>query len=96
MFRHHAAIGHDVDPHPGEAAGGVIVPDAELEPDEPGAPRQRRQLVDMGLQQVGSPEHVDPLHRVIHEGRAYDVVSVAEDGRREALLIVGRGRAERT
>lgn len=39
-------------------------------------------------------DDVDPLHRVVHEGRAYDVVSVAEDGRREALLIVARGRAE--
>jgi SPP1 family predicted phage head-tail adaptor len=39
-------------------------------------------------------DDIDPLHRVVHEGRAYDVVSVAEDGRREALLIVGRARAE--
>lgn len=39
-------------------------------------------------------DDVDPLHRVVHEGRAYDVVSVAEDGRREALLIFARGRAE--
>lgn len=37
---------------------------------------------------------VTPLHQVVHEGRAYDVVSVAEDGRREALLIVGRARTE--
>ena len=37
---------------------------------------------------------VTPLHRVVHEGREYDVVSVAEDGRREALLIVGRTRTE--
>ena len=29
-----------------------------------------------------------------HEDVAYDVVSVAEDGRREALLIVVRGRTE--
>jgi SPP1 family predicted phage head-tail adaptor len=39
---------------------------------------------------------VTPLHRVVYDGAAYDVVTVAEDGRREALLIVGRGRAEGT
>jgi SPP1 family predicted phage head-tail adaptor len=39
---------------------------------------------------------VTPLHRVIHGGREFDVVSVAEDGRREALLIIARGRAEGT
>ena len=39
-------------------------------------------------------DDVTPLHRVVHEGRAYDVVSVAEDGRREALLVVARARAE--
>jgi SPP1 family predicted phage head-tail adaptor len=39
---------------------------------------------------------VTPLHRVVHDGVAYDVVTVAEDGRREALLIVARGRTERT
>ena len=39
-------------------------------------------------------DDLTPLHRVVHAGRAYDVVSVAEDGRREALLIVARGRAE--
>jgi SPP1 family predicted phage head-tail adaptor len=39
-------------------------------------------------------DDVAPLHRVVHEGRAYDVVSVAEDGRREALLVVARARAE--
>jgi hypothetical protein len=33
---------------------------------------------------------------VVHDGVAYDVVTVAEDGRREALLIVARGRTERT
>lgn len=37
---------------------------------------------------------VTPLHRVVHEGREYDVVSVAEDGRREALLVIGRARTE--
>ena len=37
---------------------------------------------------------VTPLHRVVHEGRPYDVVSVAEDGRRAALLIVARGRTD--
>jgi SPP1 family predicted phage head-tail adaptor len=41
-------------------------------------------------------DDVTPLHRVIHDGVAYDVVSVAEDGRREALLIVARGRTEKT
>ena len=41
-------------------------------------------------------DDVTPLHRVVHEDVAYDVVTVAEDGRREALLIVARGRAERT
>jgi SPP1 family predicted phage head-tail adaptor len=39
-------------------------------------------------------DDVTPLHRVVHEGRAYDVVSVAEDGRREALLVVARARAD--
>jgi SPP1 family predicted phage head-tail adaptor len=39
-------------------------------------------------------DDVTPLHRVVHDGRAYDVVSVAEDGRREALLVVARARAE--
>ena len=37
---------------------------------------------------------VTPLHRVVHDGRAYDVVSVAEVGRREALLVVGKARTE--
>ena len=37
---------------------------------------------------------VTPLHRVVHEDVAYDVVSVAEVGRREALLIVARGRTD--
>lgn len=37
---------------------------------------------------------VTPLHRVVHDDRAYDVVSVAEDGRRDALLVVGRARTE--
>jgi SPP1 family predicted phage head-tail adaptor len=39
-------------------------------------------------------DDVTPLHRVTYAGVPYDVVSVAEDGRREALLIVARGRAE--
>ena len=39
-------------------------------------------------------DDVTPLHRVVHDDRTYDVVSVAEDGRREALLVVGRARAE--
>jgi SPP1 family predicted phage head-tail adaptor len=39
-------------------------------------------------------DDVTPLHRVVHDGREYDVVSVAEDGRREALLVVGRARTE--
>jgi SPP1 family predicted phage head-tail adaptor len=38
---------------------------------------------------------VTPLHRVVIDGAPYDVVSVAEQGRREALLIVARGRTER-
>ena len=40
-------------------------------------------------------DDVTPLHRVVHDGQVYDVMSVAEDGRREALLVVGRARAER-
>ena len=40
-------------------------------------------------------DDVTPLHRVVHDRREFDVVSVAEDGRREALLIVARARAER-
>ena len=39
-------------------------------------------------------DDVTPLHQVTYGGIPYDVVSVAEDGRREALLIVARGRAE--
>jgi SPP1 family predicted phage head-tail adaptor len=39
---------------------------------------------------------VTPLHRIVHEDRAYDIVTVAEDGRREALLVVGRARTEAT
>ncbi len=38
---------------------------------------------------------VTPLHRVVHDGRVFDVMTVAEDGRREGLLIVGRARTER-
>lgn len=38
---------------------------------------------------------VTPLHRVLHDGQVFDVLSVAEDGRREALLVVGRARTER-
>ena len=37
---------------------------------------------------------ITPLYRVVHDGVPYDVVSVAEDGRREAILIVARGRTE--
>jgi len=37
---------------------------------------------------------VTSLHRVVHDGQAYDVVSVAEVGRREALLVVGKARTE--
>jgi len=40
-------------------------------------------------------DDVTPLHQVTYAGVPYDVVSVAEDGRHEALLIVARGRAER-
>ena len=39
-------------------------------------------------------DDVTPLHQVTYGGVPYDVVSVAEDGRREALLIVCRGRTE--
>jgi len=38
---------------------------------------------------------VNPLHRVVYGEQVFEVVSVAEEGRREALLIVGRARAER-
>lgn len=38
---------------------------------------------------------VTPLHRITHDGLPYDVVSVAEEGRREALVIVARARTER-
>lgn len=41
-------------------------------------------------------DDVTPLHRVVYDGQEFDVVSVAEDGRREAILIVARGRTERT
>jgi len=37
---------------------------------------------------------VTPLHRVLHDGRVFDVMTVAEEGRREALLVVGRARTE--
>ena len=37
---------------------------------------------------------VTPLHRVVYDGRTYDVMTVADDGRREALLVVGRARTE--
>lgn len=38
---------------------------------------------------------VTPLHRVVYDGQVFDVMTVAEDGRREALLVVGRARTER-
>jgi SPP1 family predicted phage head-tail adaptor len=38
---------------------------------------------------------VTPLHRVIYGGQVFDVMTVAEEGRREALLVVGRARTER-
>ena len=41
-------------------------------------------------------DDVTPLHRVVYDGQEFDVVSVAEDGRREAILVVARGRTERT
>jgi SPP1 family predicted phage head-tail adaptor len=40
-------------------------------------------------------DDITPLHRVSYNGQFFDVVSVAEEGRREALLIVARARAER-
>jgi len=36
-----------------------------------------------------------PLHVVTYDDRDFDVVTVAEDGRREGVLIVGRARAEK-
>lgn len=39
-------------------------------------------------------DDVTPLERITYGAREYDVVSVAEEGRREALLIVGRCRTE--
>jgi SPP1 family predicted phage head-tail adaptor len=39
-------------------------------------------------------DDVTPLHRVVHDGQVFDVMTVAEDGRREALLVVGRARTE--
>jgi SPP1 family predicted phage head-tail adaptor len=41
-------------------------------------------------------DDVTPLHRVVYDGQGFDVVTVAEDGRREAILVVARGRTERT
>jgi SPP1 family predicted phage head-tail adaptor len=38
---------------------------------------------------------VTPLHRVVFDGQLFDLMTVAEDGRREGLLIVGRARTER-
>lgn len=35
---------------------------------------------------------LSPLDRVVHRGRAFDIVTTAEDG--DALLIVGKARAE--
>lgn len=35
-----------------------------------------------------------PLHRVVFEGREYDVLGVQELGRREALAVTARARAE--
>lgn len=40
-------------------------------------------------------DDITPLHRVTYADVPYDVVSVAEEGRQEALLIVARGRTER-
>ncbi len=41
-------------------------------------------------------DDVTPLHRVVYAGREFDVASVAEDGSREAILVIARGRTERT
>jgi len=38
-------------------------------------------------------DDVNPLFGIVHRGRAYDVVSVAPDGR-DLLLVVGRTRTE--
>jgi SPP1 family predicted phage head-tail adaptor len=38
-------------------------------------------------------DDVTPLHRIVHAGRVYDVVSVAPDGR-DLTLVVGRARTE--
>ena len=35
-----------------------------------------------------------PRHRVVFDGRVFDVLSVADDGRREALVIVARARTD--
>ena len=37
---------------------------------------------------------VTPLERIVYDGRDYDIVSVADQGRHEALLVVGQARAE--
>lgn len=39
-------------------------------------------------------DDVTPLDRIVYDGREYDIVTVAEYGRREALLVVGQARAE--
>lgn len=39
-------------------------------------------------------EGITPLDRVTFDGRDYDVVHVAEIGRREGLLLLGKARAE--
>jgi SPP1 family predicted phage head-tail adaptor len=39
-------------------------------------------------------DDVTPLERIVWDGREYDIVSVAEEGRREGLLVVGKARAE--
>lgn len=37
---------------------------------------------------------VTPLERIVYDGREYDIVTVADVGRREALLVVGSARTE--
>lgn len=76
---HQAAILHDGDPGLGEAAGGGVVADAELQPHR--ARSRREQIRQVRGHVLGAPEHIDDVDgaRTWHVGDPA-VHGPAEDG----------------
>src|SRR6059036_1361501 len=62
VLRHHAAILHHTDPRASERLRGVVVADAELEPDHRRLPRQPRDLRRVTRQELRAAEDRSEEH----------------------------------